>query len=409
MIFSFRPAVREMVGLLIGLAGGTGSGKTYSGMRLAAGIMAQLAPGKPFAVIDTEAGRAKHYAGQFCFDHGDLKPPFRPSSYAEAIIAADEAKYPVILVDSMSHVWAGDGGVLDFQEDELTRMAGDDWKKRENCKMAAWIKPKVEHKHMVQRLLQVRAHLILCFRAEEKIEMIRGENGKMQIVPKKTVTGLDGWVPICEKNLPFELTASFLLLATAPGIGQPIKLQEQHKALFPAGKPINEDSGKRIALWASGKSTTAASPVTSTGANPPSRPLDTATDSSVIHGKGELPGDTKSDAAASLPSPVTTAGPTTGQPPAGSDGSAPLVGPDGKLTDDTLGRLETIFAEKTTDELVRARKDCVTFLFAKGKIPAGKTLLELGEDTARSIITDKSRFFRAYEQWLRQQQQRAAA
>lgn len=247
MTFTFRPAIRENVGLLIGLAGGTGSGKTYTAMRLASGI----AGDKPFALIDTEAGRAKHYADQFRFDHGDLSAPFNPHAYAEAIMAADKAGYPVIVVDSVSHLWAGDGGVLDMQEAELTRMAGDDWKKREAVKMAAWIRPKTEHKKMVQRLLQVRAHLILCFRAEEKIEMVR-ENGKMQIVKKQTATGLDGWVPICEKNLPFELTASFLLLATDPGIPHPIKLQQQHRDLFPTGKPITEESGKRIAEWAAG-------------------------------------------------------------------------------------------------------------------------------------------------------------
>lgn len=247
MSFQFRPAIREQVGLLIGMAGGTGSGKTYSAMRMAAGISGD----KPFAVIDTEAGRAKHYADAFRFDHGDLKPPFRPDAYAEAIMAADKAGYGVIVVDSVSHVWAGDGGVLDWQEDELDRMAGDDWKKREAVKMAAWIKPKMSHKAMVQKLLQVRAHLILCFRAEQKIEMVR-EDGKMKIVPKQSLTGLDGWLPVCEKMLPFELTASFLLTADAPGIPKPIKLQQQHRALFPLDKPINEESGKRIAEWAKG-------------------------------------------------------------------------------------------------------------------------------------------------------------
>jgi hypothetical protein len=277
MTFTFRPAVRENVGLLIGLAGGTGSGKTYSAMRLAAGI----AGDKPFCVIDTEAGRAKHYADQFRFDHGDLHPPFRPEAYAEAIHAADKAGYPVIVVDSVSHVWAGEGGCLDWQEAELDRMAGDDWKKREACKMAAWIKPKTQHKQMVQRLLQVRAHLILCFRAEEKIEMVRGDNGKMQIVPKQSLTGLDGWVPICEKNLPFELTASFLLLAKKPGIPQPIKLQEQHKALFPDGKPITEESGRRLAQWASGTAKEPAAPQASTAA-------DLAAPSQEDVGQGEL-------------------------------------------------------------------------------------------------------------------------
>jgi hypothetical protein len=249
MTVTFRPAIRENVGLLIGLVGGTGSGKTYTAMRLASGI----AGDKPFAVIDTEARRALHYADAFKFDHADLPPPFRPEAYTEAIHAADKAGYPVIVVDSASLVWSGDGGVLDWQEEELDRMAGDDWKKREAVKMASWIKPKMAHKKFVQSLLQVRAHLILCFRAEQKIEMVR-ENGKMIVHQKQSMTGLDGWIPVCEKNLPFELTTSFLLTADRPGIPQPIKLQDQHRALFPLDQPISEASGRGVAAWAVGGS-----------------------------------------------------------------------------------------------------------------------------------------------------------
>lgn len=247
MAIEFKPAKRENVSLLIGLVSGTGGGKTFTAMRLASG----MAGGKRFCVIDTEAGRAKHYADQFKFDHGDLAPPFRPESYTEAIHAADKAGYPVIVVDSMSHVWAGDGGVLDWQEEELERMAGQDWKKRESCKMAAWIRPKMAHKKMVQSLLQVRAHLILCFRAEPKVEMVK-ENGKTVIQAKHSLVGLDGWIPVCDKNLPFELTTSILFTADRPGIPQPIKLQEQHKGLFPLGEQVSEKTGNGIARWAAG-------------------------------------------------------------------------------------------------------------------------------------------------------------
>jgi hypothetical protein len=240
--------MRENVGLLVGLSGGTGSGKTYSAMRLAKGIAADA----PYAVIDTEAGRSTHYADRFRFDHGNLTPPFRPDRYAEAIAAADAAHYPVIVVDSMSHEWAGDGGILDWQEDELARMAGDDVKRRDAAKMASWIKPKMAHKAMVQRLLQIRAHLILCFRAEPKIEMVRNAAGKYEIIEKQSLTGLHGWIPIAEKNLPYELTASFLLMADHPGVPLPIKLQEQHRAIFPLDQPITEESGIRLAAWARG-------------------------------------------------------------------------------------------------------------------------------------------------------------
>ena len=240
--FTFRPAIRENVGLLIGLAGASGSGKTYTAMRLARGIAGE----KPFCVIDTEAGRAKHYADAFKFDHGDLAPPFRPGAYADAIHAADKAGYPVIVVDSMTHEWAGEGGVLDWQAEEYERLGA-----REATKLLSWAKPKQGHKAMVQRLLQVRAHLILCFRAEEKVDMVK-EDGKTKIVPKEGPGGFKGWLPICEKNLPYELTASFLLMAERPGVPVPMKLQEQHRALFPDGKVIDEEAGRRIAEWARG-------------------------------------------------------------------------------------------------------------------------------------------------------------
>jgi hypothetical protein len=242
MGLTFRKAIRENVNLLIGLAGGTGSGKTFTGMRLASG----MAGGARFAVIDTENGRASHYADQFDFDVAQLHAPFSPAAYTEAILAADKAGYPVIMVDSMSHEYAGEGGVLDMQEAEFARMGG-----RDTVKVASWIKPKGEHKKMVSRLLQTRAHLILCFRAEPKIEIAK-QDGKTVIVPKKSLVGLDGWIPVTEKNLPFELTVSLLFTADRPGVPKPIKLQEQHRALFPLDKPVTEDSGARVAAWALG-------------------------------------------------------------------------------------------------------------------------------------------------------------
>jgi len=248
MTITFRKAVRENVGLIIGIAGPSGSGKTFSALRLAEG----MSQGKPFAVVDTEAGRAKHYADRFAFDHADLQPPFTPGAYADAIKAADEAGYPVIVVDSFSHEHAGEGGLLDWHEEELNRMAKDDWKKRESCKMTAWIKPKTAHKRMVQRLLQVRAHLILCFRAEQKIEIVRNSDGRMETQPKKIASGFSDWIPICEKNLLYELTSSFLLTPDAPGIPKPIKLEAQHRTIVSLTSPLDEQVGRKLAEWAKG-------------------------------------------------------------------------------------------------------------------------------------------------------------
>jgi hypothetical protein len=251
MGFEFRPARRENVSLLLGLGGGTGSGKTYTAMRLATGICAAYGRER-FCVIDTEAGRAKHYADRFSFDHGDLMPPFRPGNYVEAIHAADKAGYPAIVVDSTSHEWAGDGGVLDWQEDELTRLIRGDEGKRDAMKMLSWQAPKRDHKKMVQDLLQVRAHLILCFRAEPKIEIAK-DNGRTVVREKSGLNvGPGGWTMITDKQLPFELTASFMFFAEKPGVPVAIKLQEQHKALFPADRVVDEDSGRRVAEWAQG-------------------------------------------------------------------------------------------------------------------------------------------------------------
>lgn len=242
MTISFRPAVRSNVNLLIGLAGASGSGKSYSAFRLASGI----AGGERFAVIDTENGRASHYADQFAFDVAELREPFTPAAYADAIESADKAGYPVIVVDSASHEYAGSGGILDMQEAEFQRMGG-----RDSAKMASWIRPKMEHKKMMQRLLQTRAHLILCFRAEAKIDVIK-EDGKTKIVPKQSLVGVDGWIPLTEKTVPFELTVSLLLTPNHPGVPKPIKLQSQHRDLFPLDAPITEESGRRIAEWARG-------------------------------------------------------------------------------------------------------------------------------------------------------------
>lgn len=251
MTITFKPAVRSGVNLLIGLISGSGGGKTYTAMRLASGICGD----KKFAVIDAEAGRASHYADQFSFDVLELRAPFSPAAYTEAILAANAAGYPVIVCDSFSHEYAGDGGILDMQEQEFVRMGS-----REAVKVASWIKPKTEHKRMMTKLLQVKAHLILCFRAEQKIEMVRDADNKLKIVPKQSLTGLDGWIPLTEKSVPFELTVSLMFTPDAPGMPKPIKLQEQHKHLFPLNKLVNEESGRGIAAWAAGGSPVAMAP-----------------------------------------------------------------------------------------------------------------------------------------------------
>jgi len=238
MSFQLKPAVREGVHVIIGLAGASGSGKTYTALLLATGL------GGKIGMIDTEAKRALHYADRFKFEHLDFEPPFNPLRYVEALKVLESAGCKVAIIDSGSHAHAGDGGLLDMHETELDRMAGNDWKKREACNMAAWIKPKGEQKRFIQKMLQCRMHIIFCLRAEEKVKMEK-QNGKTVIVNT-------GWQPICEKNLPYEMTCSFILDPANPGVPVPVKLQEQHKHIFPLSKPIDSECGVKLAEWAAG-------------------------------------------------------------------------------------------------------------------------------------------------------------
>ncbi|MGH2877932.1 MAG: AAA family ATPase [Solirubrobacteraceae bacterium] len=237
----FQAAKLGNLRLVIGVIGGTGSGKTNSALRLAKGI----AGNEKWAVLDTEANRALHYADQFQFDHAVLESPFRPARFTEAIQDAEKAGYRVLVVDSMSHVWSGPGGVLEWH-DEL--MGG-----REARKMTAWIEPKTEHRRMVNAITQMKTmHLVLAFRAQQKVDMVKVD-GKWEVVPKKSLTGLDGWIPICESQFPHELTMSLLLTADAPGVPKPVKLEGKHRPLVPLNAPLTEATGAALARWASGQ------------------------------------------------------------------------------------------------------------------------------------------------------------
>ncbi|WP_276200349.1 AAA family ATPase [Chelatococcus sp. XZ-Ab1] len=242
MTFTFAPARREQVGLLIALAGASGSGKTFSALRLARG----MSPEGKIAFIDTEARRGLHYADRFQFMHADMRPPFRPERFIEGIRAAEAAGAEVVIIDSASHEYDGEGGIMDWADD----LAEKGVKSPGN-----WKEPKLAHKKMMNALLQCRASLIFCLRADEKIEIVR-ENGKTQVRPL-------GWVPICEKRFMYEMTASFTLTPDRPGIPQfdlPHKLQDQHRNMFPAGRPISEEAGRMLAAWARGGSVNPAAP-----------------------------------------------------------------------------------------------------------------------------------------------------
>lgn len=252
--FSFRPArsFTERAGLFVALVGGTNSGKTFSALRLARGI---AGPKGKVAVLDTEGGRTLHLRDHFDFDVMMMDPPFAPARFAQAAEDAETAGYDCLLIDSFSMEWAGVGGVLAWQEAELQRMAGDDWKKRERVKMASWIKPKMAHKAMVLSFLQRRMPIIFSIRGEDGVKP--GENPG----DKPTTT----FKAICNKEFPFELTVSFRLASAAKGIidlsdPKAWKMEGAHAAIFRDGEQLNEEHGAKLAAWACGEGLAGSSP-----------------------------------------------------------------------------------------------------------------------------------------------------
>src|SRR5262245_49677002 len=126
--FESKPAVREQTPLLLGLVGPSGTGKTFSALRLATGI--QRVSGGDIFMIDTEAKRGLHYAERFKFQHLSFASPFSPLDYMAAVEHCVSKGARIVLIDSLSHEHEGPGGVLEMHEAELNRLAGDNWEKR---------------------------------------------------------------------------------------------------------------------------------------------------------------------------------------------------------------------------------------------------------------------------------------
>lgn len=256
--FVIKKATRQGVKPLIGMYGKSGSGKTYSALLLARGI---AGPNGKVRLIDSESGRGSIFADLVPggYEVIDLDPPFSPDAYSEAIDVAEQGA-DVVVVDSLSHCWSGEGGVLDMQEAELTRMAGNDWGKREACKMAAWIKPKFQHKKFTQRLLRCKCALICCLRGEEKTHMIRDGN-KNKVVTDEFSS------PLYDPRFIFELLVNFETVAQDGQGGFVIPRKITHPQIAPllpkANEQIGIKHGELIAKWcaAPGGTVAASKPV----------------------------------------------------------------------------------------------------------------------------------------------------
>lgn len=245
--FTMKDAKREAMKAYIGVAGPSSSGKTYTALRLGTGIQAVV--GGELGVIDTENNRALMYADKFKFKHIPFSAPYNALSYLDAIKFADAKGIKTLIVDSMSHEHEGDGGHLAMHEAELDRIAGDDWKKRERVTFLAWARPAAERRALLLYLMQSQMNLILCFRAKDKLALIK-KDGKTEPVSI-------GWQPIAGSEYVFDMTALVVLPPRSGGVpdwkAEAAKVADGYDVLFQPGKPLDEATGERLARYATGE------------------------------------------------------------------------------------------------------------------------------------------------------------
>lgn len=171
---AFQRATKSQSKLRLALCGLAGSGKTYSALAIASGIadeMRRLGHGQGrIALIDTEHESASLYADRFEFDTAPLDN-HSPRAYVDMIREAESGGYDIVIVDSLSHAWAGKNGALE-QKDNAAARGGNSW--------TAWRDITPMHNSLVDAMLASKCHLIATMR--QKMEYIQTtEGGKTKI------------------------------------------------------------------------------------------------------------------------------------------------------------------------------------------------------------------------------------
>src|SRR5438067_11758828 len=234
-ILNIAPAARAGAHLLIQLYGPPRSGKTYTALRIARGM---VGPKGKIGVLDTESGRARLYSDKVPggFVVGELTPPYTPRRYLEAIEEFLAYGVDILVVDSFSHCWEGPGGVL-----EMADQAEEHGRKG----LMKWLMPKRDYKKLVSFLLSTRMHMILCSRAKQPIleAVVEGE--------KTLLT--QPWEPIQDKRLKYEMT--IVVPMTLDGMYETdatrLKAPGDLTHLF-QGELLDEKTGMAIAQWVNG-------------------------------------------------------------------------------------------------------------------------------------------------------------
>ena len=274
MAIRFIPVteINDPLTIALGISGGSGTGKTYTALRVARG-MAEAMTGKkgsPFGYVDTENKRALHYKDTFpemmhfdftAVDDAGEVVGFGVDRWIEVIDAAEAAKLPVLIIDSFSHAWEGVGGVLDVQAQVLDRLV-QQAQARANGRyevdpakfsQLAWAEVKPKYRRLIDRIIRAKTNIIICTRAKPVMQKGFGdkaENARATKTRRKDVP----WDPASDGDLMFEMTAMVILDPIAPGCPvHQIKVADQFKGLFDPRRPMGEYTGAAMAEWASGK------------------------------------------------------------------------------------------------------------------------------------------------------------
>lgn len=163
---AFKKAVRSQRKLRLAIAGPTGSGKTYTALAVAKGL------GGSVALIDTERHSASLYADEFEFDSSDLAGG-NPEAYTRQIEEAAKAGYDVLIIDSFSHAWAGEDGILAQKDKAAKRQRGGN-------DFTAWRDVTPMHDRLVSAVLDYPGHVIVTMRAKMAYAMVE-EKGKTKV------------------------------------------------------------------------------------------------------------------------------------------------------------------------------------------------------------------------------------
>jgi hypothetical protein len=162
----FTKAVKDITKHRIAITGTAGSGKTYSALMLATHF------GGKIALADTEYHSASNYANIFDFDEMLIEPDYTVDKYIEAIDLAIEGGYSTIILDSISHMWDGEGGLLEKRDAIVGR--GD------RNSFTAWDLLTPQYRKFVNHMLASPIHMIHTIRSKTEYSIDKDQFGKQR-------------------------------------------------------------------------------------------------------------------------------------------------------------------------------------------------------------------------------------